>query len=64
MDSKIVLFVLFSLATIFTIFTPIDTAVAQDTETTPDVKEHKGESHEGKSCPSKENIPTNIAGNL
>lgn len=64
MDSKIVIFAVLSLAVIFALVTPIETAVAQDTESNSDDKYKEEAHHDGKSCPSKEKKPTNTSGNI
>jgi len=63
-DSKIVIFAVLSLAVIFALVTPIETVVAQDTESNSDDKYKEEEHHDGKSCPSKEKKPTNTSGNI
>jgi len=63
-DSKIVLIAALSFAVIFALVTPIETAVAQDTESNSDDKYKDGVHHDGKSCPSKEKKPTNTSGNI
>ena len=54
MDSKIAMFSILALAAIFAMALPMDTAVAQTTEVSPDGEgEYKDGDHEGKSCPFK-----------
>jgi hypothetical protein len=54
MDSKTVVFSVLALAAIFAMTIPMDTAVAQTTDISPDGEgEYKDGDHEGKSCPFK-----------
>ena len=54
MDSKIAMFSILALAAIFAMALPMDTAVAQTTDVSPDGEgEYKDGDHEGKSCPFK-----------
>jgi hypothetical protein len=54
MDSKTVVFSVLALAAIFAMALPMDTAVAQTTDISPDGEgEYKDGDHEGKSCPFK-----------
>ncbi|MCH7967530.1 MAG: hypothetical protein IIB02_08995 [Thaumarchaeota archaeon] len=54
MDSKTVMFSVLALAAIFAMALPMDTAVAQTTDVSPDGKgEYKDGDHDGKSCPFK-----------
>jgi len=54
MDSKTVMFSILALAAIFAMALPMDTAVAQTTDVSPDGEgEYKYGNHEGKSCPFK-----------
>lgn len=54
MDSKTVVFSVLALAAIFAMTLPMDTAVAQTTDISPDGEgEYKDGDHEGKSCPFK-----------
>ena len=54
MDSKTVVFSVLALTAIFAMTLPIDTAVAQTTDISPDGEgEYKDGDHEGKSCPFK-----------
>jgi len=55
MDSKIAMFSILALAAIFAMALPMDTAVAQSSEISPDGEgEYKDGEHEGKSCPFKD----------
>ena len=54
MDSKIAIFSILALAAIFAMALPMDTAVAQTTDISPDGEgEYDDGEHEGKSCPFK-----------
>jgi hypothetical protein len=54
MDSKIAMFSILALAAIFAMALPMDTAVAQTTDVSPDGEgQYKDGDHEGKSCPFK-----------
>jgi hypothetical protein len=54
MDSKIAMFSILALAAIFAMALPMDTAVAQTTDVSPDGEgEYKDGDREGKSCPFK-----------
>ncbi len=54
MDSKIAMFSILALAAIFAMALPMDTAVAQTSDVSPDGEgEYKDGNHEGKSCPFK-----------
>jgi hypothetical protein len=54
MDSKTVMFSILALAAIFAMALPMDTAVAQTSDVSPDGEgEYKDGNHEGKSCPFK-----------
>ena len=54
MDSKIAMFSILALAAIFAMALPMDTAVAQTSDISPDGEgEYKDGDHEGKSCPFK-----------
>ena len=54
MDSKTVMFSILALAAIFALALPMDSAVAQTTDVSPDGEgEYKDGDHEGKSCPFK-----------
>jgi hypothetical protein len=54
MDSKITMFSILALAAIFAMALPMDAAVAQTTDVSPDGEgEYKDGDREGKSCPFK-----------
>jgi hypothetical protein len=54
MDSKIAMFSILALAAIFAMALPMDSAVAQTSDISPDGEgENKDGDHEGKSCPFK-----------
>ena len=54
MDSKIAMFSILALAAIFAMVLPMDSAVAQTSDISPDGEgEYKDGDHEGKSCPFK-----------
>ena len=54
MDSKTVMFSVLALAAIFAMALPMDSAVAQTSDVSPDGEgEYKDGDHEGKSCPFK-----------
>ncbi len=54
MDSKIAMFSILALAAIFAMALPMDIAVAQTPDVSPDGEgEYKDGDHEGKSCPFK-----------
>ncbi len=52
MDSKIAMFSILVIAAIFAMALPMDSAVAQTSDISPDGEGGDGE-HEGKSCPFK-----------
>ena len=52
MDSKIAMFSILALAAIFAMALPMDSAVAQTSDVSPDGEGEDGK-HEGKSCPFK-----------
>ncbi len=55
MDSKIAMFSILALAAIFAMALPMDSAVAQTSDISPDGEgEYKDGDHEGKSCPFKD----------
>ena len=63
MDSKIAMFSILALAAIFAMALPMDTAVAQTTDVSPDGEgEYKDGEHEGKSCPFKNKTASVNAG--
>ncbi len=54
MDSKIAMFSILALAAIFAMALPMDTAVAQTTDVSPDGEsEYKDRDHDRKACPFK-----------
>ena len=54
MDSKIAMFSILVIAAIFAMALPMDSAVAQTSDVSPDGEgEYKDGDHEGKSCPFK-----------
>ncbi len=54
MNSKIAMFSILALAAIFAMVLPMDSAVAQTSDVSPDGEgEYKDGDHEGKSCPFK-----------
>jgi len=53
-DSKIAMFLVLALAAIFAMALPMDSAIAQTSDVSPDGEgEYKDGDHEGKSCPFK-----------
>ncbi len=55
MNSKIAMFSILALAAIFAMLLPMDSAVAQTSDISPDGEgEYKDGEHEGKSCPFKD----------
>ena len=63
MDSKIAMFSILALAAIFAMALPMDTAVAQTSDVSPDGEgEYKDGNHEGKSCPLKNKTASVNAG--
>jgi len=63
MDSKIAMFSILALAAIFAMALPMDTALAQTTDVSPDGEgEYKDGNHEGKSCPFKNKTASVNAG--
>ena len=55
MNSKIAMFSVLALAAIFAMLLPMDSAVAQTSDISPDGEgEYKEGEHEGKSCPFKD----------
>ena len=63
MDSKIAMFSILVLAAIFAMALPMDTALAQTTDVSPDGEgEYKDGDHEGKSCPFKNKTASVNAG--
>ncbi len=65
MDSKIAMFSILALAAIFAMALPMDTAVAQSSEISPDGEgEYKDGEHEGKSCPFKDKKRASVNADL
>ena len=65
MDAKIAMFSILALAAIFAMILPMDTAVAQTSDVSPDGEgEYKDGSHEGKSCPFKDKKRASIDADL
>lgn len=63
MDSKTVMFSVLALAAIFAMALPMDTAVAQTINVSPDGEgEYKDGDHDGKSCPFKNKTASINAG--
>ncbi|GEM_PF-2799591 len=63
MDTKIAMFSILALAAIFAMALPMDTALAQTTDVSPDGEgEYKDGDHEGKSCPFKNKTASVNAG--
>ncbi len=63
MDSKIAMFSILVIATIFAMALPMDSAVAQTSDVSPDGEgEYKDGDHEGKSCPFKNKTASVNAG--
>jgi hypothetical protein len=63
MDSKTVMFSVLALAAIFAMALPMDTAVAQTIDVSPDGEgEYKDGNHDGKSCPFKNKTASANAG--
>ena len=65
MDSKIAMFSILALAAIFAMALPMDTAVAQSSEISPDGEgEYKDGEYEGKSCPFKDKKRASVNADL
>ena len=65
MDSRTVMFSVLALAAIFAMALPMDTAVAQTTDVSPDGEgEYKDGDHEGKSCPFKDKKRASVNADL
>ena len=65
MNSKIAMFSILALAAIFAMALPMDTAVAQTSEISPDGEgEYKDGEHEGKSCPFKDKKRASVNADL
>jgi hypothetical protein len=63
MDSKITMFSILVIAAIFAMALPMDSAVAQTSDVSPDGEgEYKDGDHEGKSCPFKNKTASVNAG--
>ena len=63
MNSKISLFSILALAAIFAMALPLDYALAQNSDVSPDSEEGEsrdGGGHEGKSCPFKDKKSTSV----
>ena len=63
MNSKIAMFSILALAAIFAMALPIDSAVAQTSDVSPDGEGGDGE-HEGKSCPFKDKKRASVNADL
>jgi len=65
MDSKIAMFSVLALAAIFAMILPMDSAVAQTSDISPDGEgEYKDGEHEGKSCPFKDKKRASVNADL
>ncbi len=65
MNSKIAMFSVLALAAIFSMLLPMDSAVAQTSDITPDGEgEYKDGDHEGKSCPFKDKKRASVNADL
>ncbi len=65
MNSKIAMFSILALAAIFAMLLPMDSAVAQTSEISPDGEgEYKDGEHEGKSCPFKDKKRASVNADL
>ncbi len=65
MNSKIVMFSVLALAAIFAMLLPMDSAVAQTSDISPDGEgEYKEGDHEGKSCPFKDKKRASVNADL
>ena len=61
MDSKIAMFSILALAAIFAMALPMDTAIAQTSDVSPDSEgEYKDGDREGKSCPFKDKKSSSV----
>lgn len=61
MNKTTMAFIVLALAAVFALVTPMDVAIAQTSNVTPDDDgEYKDGEYEGKSCPSKERKMQNI----
>ncbi len=65
MNSKIAMFSVLALAAIFAMLVPMDSAVAQTSDISPDGEgEYKDGEHEGKSCPFKDKKRASVNADL
>ncbi len=65
MDSKIAMFSILAIAAIFAMALPMDSAVAQTSDISPDDEgEYKDGDHEGKSCPFKDKKRASVNADL
>ena len=65
MNSKIAMFSVLALAAIFAMILPMDSAVAQTSDISPDGEgEYKDGEHEGKSCPFKDKKRASVNADL
>jgi hypothetical protein len=65
MNSKIAIFSVLALAAIFAMLLPMDSAVAQTSDISPDGEgEYKDGDHEGKSCPFKDKKRASVNADL
>jgi hypothetical protein len=65
MDSKIAMFSILALTAIFAMALPMDSAVAQTSDISPDGEgEYKDGDHEGKSCPFKDKKRASVNADL
>ncbi len=65
MNSKIAMFSVLALAAIFAMLLPMDSAVAQTSDISPDGEgEYKEGEHEGKSCPFKDKKKASVNADL
>ena len=65
MNSKIAMFSVLALAAIFAMLLPMDSAVAQTSDISPDGEgEYKEGDHEGKSCPFKDKKRASVNADL
>ena len=65
MNSKIAMFSILALAAIFAMLLPMDSAVAQTSDISPDGEgEYKDGEHEGKSCPFKDKKRASVNADL
>ena len=65
MNSTIAMFSVLALAAIFAMLLPMDSAVAQTSDVSPDGEgEYKDGDHEGKSCPFKDKKRASVNADL